>query len=46
MVEWKNGVMKDFQEKKPERDYYLYSKFIKDLQVIKQNLETNKKELD
>ena len=46
MVEWKNGVMKDFQEKKPVRDYYLYSKFIKDLQVIKQNLETNKKELD
>ena len=44
--EWRNGVMKEFQENKPERDYQLYSQFVKELQVIKQNLETNKKKVD
>ena len=46
IAEWRNGVMKEFQENKPERDYQLYSQFVKELQVIKQNLETNKKKLD
>lgn len=34
--EWRNGVMKEFQENKPERDYKLYSQFVKELQAIKQ----------
>lgn len=46
IAEWKNSVMKDFQEKKPERDYYLYCKFIKELEGIKQGLESNKMKLD
>lgn len=46
IAEWKNGVMKQFQEKKPERDYHLYCKFIKDLEAIKNGLEANKKKLD
>ena len=44
--EWRNGVTKEFQENKPERDYKLYSQFVKELQIIKQSLETNKKKLD
>ena len=44
--EWRNGVMKQFQEQKPERDYHLYSKFIKELETIKKGLEVNKKKLD
>ena len=44
--EWRNGVMKGFQENKPERDYKLYSQFVKELQIIKQSLEKNKKKLD
>ena len=43
--EWRNGVMKQFQEQKPERDH-LYSKFIKDLETIKKGLMANKKKLD
>ena len=46
IAEWKNGVMKQFQEQKPERDYHLYCKFIKDLEAIKQSLEANKKIID
>lgn len=46
IAEWKNGVMKQFQEQKPERDYHLYCKFIKDLEVFKKGLEVNKKQLD
>ena len=46
IAEWRNGVMKEFQENKPERDYHLYSLFIKELQAIKKGLETNKKKLD
>lgn len=46
ILEWKNGVMKQFQEQKPERDYHLYCKFIKDLEAIKQGLEANKKKLN
>ena len=45
MAEWKNGVVKQFQEQKPERDYHLYCKFIKDLNAIKQGLEAYKKNL-
>ena len=46
MAEWKNGVMKQFHEQKPERDYHLYSKFTKDLEAIKQGLEANKNNLN
>lgn len=46
MAEWKNGVVKQFQEQKPERDYHLYCKFIKDLNAIKQGLEAYKKNLN
>ena len=46
IAEWKNGVMKQFQEQKPERDYHLYCKFIKDLEAIKNGLLANKKKLD
>lgn len=45
-MEWRNMVMQDFHDKKPERDYELYSKFIKDLKAIKHGLETNKMNLD
>ena len=45
-MEWRNMVMQDFHDKKPERDYELYSKFIKDLKAIKNGLEANKKKLD
>lgn len=46
ILEWRDHVMKQFQEKKPERDYHLYCKFIKDLEAIKQGLEANKKKLN
>ena len=46
IVEWKNEMMKRFQEGKPERDYHLYSKFINDLEAIKKGLMANKKKLD
>ena len=36
ICEWKDSVMKQFQEQKPERDYHLYSKFINELEAIKQ----------
>lgn len=43
---WKETVMRDFQEKKPERDYQLYSEFIKDLKTIKQTLVVTKKKME
>lgn len=46
ICEWKDSVMKQFQEQKPERDYHLYCKFINELEAIKQNLETNKKKMN
>ena len=45
MVEFKNLRMQQFREQKPERDYHLYSEFIKDLKVIKNGLEVSKKNL-
>lgn len=45
IAEWRNGVMKEFQENKPERDYHLYSQFIKDLEKIKKELVASKKKL-
>lgn len=45
-VQWKEIRMQQFREQKPERDYHLYSKFIKELETIKKGLETNKKKLD
>lgn len=45
MVEFKNLRMQQFREQKPERDYHLYSKFIKDLKTIKKGLEVRKKNL-
>jgi ABC-type bacteriocin/lantibiotic exporter with double-glycine peptidase domain len=44
--EWKNGVSKQWQDQKPERDYHFYSQFVKELEVIKQGLVANKKKLD
>lgn len=45
-VQWKEIRMQQFREQKPERDYHLYSKFIKDLNFIKKGLESNKKKLN
>ena len=42
---WKDGVTRQWYENKPERDYHLYNKFIKDLNSIKKGLESNKKNL-
>ena len=44
--EWKNGVTKQWMEKKPERDSQLYSQFVKELQAIKQGLVASKKNLN
>ena len=46
IMDWKNGVMRDFQENKPERDYLLYNKFLKNLESIKNGLVNNLKELN
>lgn len=46
IMQWKEMVTKDFQEKKAERDYQLYSKFVKDLETIKIGLLANKNKLD
>ena len=46
IAEWRNGVMKEFQENKPERDYHLYSQFAKELQAIKQGLVASKKKFN
>ena len=43
---WKDGVTRQWYENKPERDYHLYNKFIKDLNFIKKGLESNKKKLN
>ena len=45
-AQFKEMRLQDFREQKPERDYDLYCKFIKDLEAIKQNLEVNKKKLN
>lgn len=44
--EWRNKVVQDFRDNKPERDYNLYCKFIKQLEVIKNDLEANKMKLN
>lgn len=46
LVEWKTMAMNSFREKKPERDYQLYSQFVKELQAIKQGLVASKKKLN
>ncbi len=46
IVDWKTGVMQQFMEKKPERDYKLYISFINDLEGIKNKLVANKIKLD
>lgn len=46
MVEFKNLRMQQFREQKPERDYKLYSEFIKNLKTIKKGLEVSKKKLN
>ena len=43
---WKETVMRDFQEKKPERDNLLYSEFINELKKIKQTLVVTKKKME
>lgn len=45
MSQWKEGAMRGFQEKKPERDYELTLKFIKELEKFKQRLEDSMKNL-
>lgn len=45
LSEWRNFELRKFHEKKPERDYQLYSKFIENLETIKQGLLANKKKL-
>ena len=40
---WSEMVKKQYQEKKPERDYQLYSQFVKELQGIKQSLVASKR---
>lgn len=45
-VQWKEIRMQQFREQKPERDYHLYSKFIDNLQDIKNGLVTSKKKLN
>ena len=45
MLEWREEITRRFNEKKPERDYNLYSQFIKDLEKIKKGLVTSKKNL-
>ena len=44
-VQWKQIRMQQFREQKPERDYHLYSEFIKNLKTIKKGLEVSKKNL-
>lgn len=44
--QWQDIVLQDLRDKKPERDYHLYSKFVKDLNAIKKGLEANKKNLN
>lgn len=43
---WSEMAKKQYQEKKPERDYQLYSQFVKELQGIKQGLVASKKKLN
>jgi ribosomal protein L19 len=43
---WSEMVKKQYQEKKPEREYQLYSQFVKELQAIKQGLIASKKKLN
>lgn len=45
-AEWRKMVIQDFRDNKPERDYNLYCKFIKQLEVIKKDLEANKMKLN
>ena len=45
-AQFRNMRIQQLQEQKPERDYHLYCKFIKDLETIKKGLESNKKKLD
>lgn len=45
-VQWKEIRMQQFREQKPERDYHLYSQFIKDLEKIKKELLASKKKLN
>lgn len=44
--EWKNGVTKQWMEKKPGRDYLFYSQYVKELQDIKKDLVANKKKMN
>ena len=45
-VQAKELAMQEFQEKKPQRDYHLYCKFIEELTSIKQDLMTYKRTID
>ena len=45
IAEWKQISMQQFLEKKPERDFKLYSSFIKELEGIRKSLVDNKNKL-
>ena len=44
-MEWRENAIKDFQNKKPERDFELTMRFIKQLEEFKQRLEDSLKNL-
>ena len=46
MVEAKEMSIQNFREKKPERDYELYCKFIKELEKFQERINELKKEID
>ncbi len=45
LVQYREIRKRQLEESKPERDYHLYSKFIKNLETIKRGLEVSKKNL-
>lgn len=45
IVDYRDGAIKRFQEKKPERDYELTLRYIKELEKFKQRLEDSMKSL-
>ena len=46
ITNYKEEALKAFKEKKPERDYELYCKFIKELEKFQERINELKKEID
>ena len=44
MADWRDSMMKSYQEDKPERDFHSYANYVDDLNAIKRKLMANKKE--